>query len=130
MHMRVTCSHNMTVMYSLCCRPGGFHVPVDTVHPYLLLSSSHSSARWYHLQSISSDVFLVSPHGVAKPHQSCFPAPLCDVPYFKSLPDDIIVFTWYLSMWPHAHLHIFIDVTSNFFHVGASHWYLFPFLTP
>ena len=23
--------------------------------------------------------------------------------------------TWYLSVWPHAHLHIFISVTSSFF---------------
>ena len=37
------------------------HVSVDTVHPSLLRSSSHSSPGWYHLQSLSSYVVLVSP---------------------------------------------------------------------
>ena len=31
--------------------------------------------------------------------------------------------TWSLSVWPHAHLHIFISVTSSFFQVGASDWH-------
>ena len=66
------------------------HVPVDTVHPYLLRSSSLFSPRWYHLQSLSSDVFLVSPLDVSKLAQSCFPAPRCDVLYFKTLPDAIV----------------------------------------
>ena len=49
-----------------------------TVHTSLLRSSSSSSPRWYHLQSLSADVFLVSPLYVSKPPQSCFPAPLCE----------------------------------------------------
>ena len=64
------------------CRSDGSHVPVDTVHPSLLPSSSLSSPRWYHLQSLSSDVFLVSPIDMAKPPQARFPVPLCDVLYF------------------------------------------------
>ena len=74
------------VDFIFCCSDGS-HVPVDTVHPSLLRWSSLSSPRWYHLQSLSSDVFLVSPLDVSKPPQSCFPAPLCDVLYFTSLPD-------------------------------------------
>ena len=73
------------------------HVSVDTVHPSLLRSSSLSSPVWYHLQRLSSDVVLVSPLYVAKPPESRFPAPLSD------------------SVWPQAHLHIFISVTSSFF---------------
>ena len=53
-------------------------------------SSSFSFPRWYHLQSLSSDVFLVSSLYVAKLHQSCFPAPLCYVLYFQFLPDVIV----------------------------------------
>ena len=95
-------------------RSDGSHVSIDTVHPSLLLSSSFSSPRWYHLQNLSSAVFLVSFLYVAKPPQSCFPAPLCYVSTFScSLMSSFL--TWYLSVWPHAHLHIFISVTSSFF---------------
>ena len=75
----------------------GSHVSIDTVHPSLLRSSSFSSPRWYHLQSLSSDVFLVSPLYVAKPPQSCFPAPLCDVLYIQSLSLMSSFLTWSLS---------------------------------
>ena len=68
----------------------GSHVSVDTIHPSLLPSTSHSSPRWYHLQNLSSDVVLVSPHYVAKPPESRFPAPLCDTLYLQSLPDVIV----------------------------------------
>ena len=40
-----------------------------TVYPSLFRSSSLSSPGWYHLQSLSSDVVLVSPLYVAKPHK-------------------------------------------------------------
>ena len=43
-------------------RSDGSHVSIDTIHPSLLRTSSFSSPRWYHLQSLSSDVFLVSPN--------------------------------------------------------------------
>ena len=46
--------------------PDSSHVSVDTLHPSLLRSSSFSSPRWCHLQSISSDVFLVSTLHVSK----------------------------------------------------------------
>ena len=104
-----------SVMDFIFRRSDGSHVSVDTVHPSLLRSSSFSSPRWYHLQSLSSDVLLVSPLYVAKPHQSCFPAPLCVRYSTFSLSLMSSFLTWSLSMWPHAHLHIFISVTSSFF---------------
>ena len=67
-----------SVMDLVFSRSDGSHVSVDTVHPSLLRSSSLSSPGWYHLQSLSSDVVLVSPLYVAKPPESRFPAPLCD----------------------------------------------------
>ena len=73
----------------------GYHVSVDIVHPSLLRCSSFSSPRWYHLQSLSSDVVLVSPLYVGKPPQFCFLAPLCDMLYH--------------------HMDISIVVTSSFF---------------
>ena len=100
-------------------RSDGSHVSIDTVHPSLLRSSSLSSPGWYNLHSLSSDVFLVSSLYVAKPSRSRCPAPLCDTLYLLSLLDvivsHIILTLWYLIVWPHAHLHIFISVTSNFF---------------
>ena len=92
------------------CRSDGSHVSVDIVLPSLLRSSSLSSLRCYHLQSLSSDVVLVSPLYVANPPQSCLPAPLR-----VSLSLVLSFLTWYLSVWPHAHLHILISVTSSFF---------------
>ena len=92
-------------------RSDGSHVSVDTVHPSLLRSSSLSSPGWYNLQSLSSDVVLVSPLYVSKPHESRFPAPLCDTLYLQMFS----FLTWSLSVWPHAHLHIFNSVTSSFF---------------
>ena len=53
-------------------RSDGSHVSVDTVHPSLLRSSSFSSPTWYHLQSLSSDVVLVSRLYVAKPCNPIF----------------------------------------------------------
>ena len=38
-----------SVMEFIICRSDGSHVPVDTVHPSLLWSSSLSSPRWCHL---------------------------------------------------------------------------------
>ena len=66
------------------------NVSVDTVHPSLLLSSSLSSPGWYHLQSLSSYVVLVSLLYVAKPPESRFPAPLCDTLYLQSLLDVFV----------------------------------------
>ena len=105
-----------SVMDFIFRRCDGSHVSVDTVHPSLLRSSSFSSTRWYHLESRSSDVFLVSPLYVAKRPQSCFPVPLCNVLYYsQSLPDVIVSHMVSFSVWPHAHLHIFISVTSSLF---------------
>ena len=52
-----------SVMDLVFRRSGGSHVSVDTVHPSLLRFSSLSSSGWYHLQSLSSDVVLVSLRG-------------------------------------------------------------------
>ena len=96
-----------SVMGFIFRRSDGSHVSVDTVHSSLLRSSSLSSPGWCHLQSLSSGAFLVSPLDVSKPPQSCFPAPLCDVLYFKSLPS--------------AHLHFcHFPVSSR---GSYSHWY-------
>ena len=43
-----------SVMDLVFRRSDGSYVSVDTVHPSLLRSSSPSSPRWYHLQSLSS----------------------------------------------------------------------------
>ena len=56
-----------SVMDHVYCRSDGSHVSVDTVHPYLFQSFSLSSPGWYHLQSPSSYVVLVSSLYVAKP---------------------------------------------------------------
>ena len=74
----------------IVCRSDGSNVTVDTLHLSLLRSFAFSYSMCYHLQSLSSDVFLVSPLDVTKPHQSCFPVPLCDVLWVKSLPDVIV----------------------------------------
>ena len=88
------CRHNSpqasSVMDFVFRRSDGSHVSIDTAHPSLIRSSSFSSSMWYHLQSLSSDVFLVSSLYVAKPPQYCFPAPLCYVLYFEFLPDVIL----------------------------------------
>ena len=49
-----------SVMDLVFSRSNGSHVSVDTVHPSLLRYSLLSSPTWYHIQSVSSDVFLVS----------------------------------------------------------------------
>ena len=113
-----------SVMDFIFCRSCGSqaHVSVDTVHPSLLRSSSIPSPRWYHLQSLSSYVVLVSPLDVPKPTKSCFPAPLSDVLYFKSLTDVIVshMVSWCVPACPSAHLHF---CHFPFLHVGPSHWY-------
>ena len=75
-----------SVMDFIFCCSNVYHVPVDTVHPFLLRYASLSSPRWYHHQRLSPDLYLVSPLGVSIPPQSCFAAPLCDVLYFKYVP--------------------------------------------
>ena len=70
--------------------PDSSHASVDMVHLSLLRSSSSSSHRWSHFQSISSDGFLVSSLHVSKPPHSRFPAPLCGILHLQSLPDVIM----------------------------------------
>ena len=49
----------MDFIIQLCRRSDCSHVSVDTVHPSRLRYSYFTSHRWYHFQSISSDVVLV-----------------------------------------------------------------------
>ena len=88
-------------------------VSVDTVHPSLLRSSSSCSPGSYHLQSLSSDVFLVSSSHVAKPPQSCFPAPLwCSLPSV-SPPPWCHRFSHCLSVCgPHLHVSVMFSTFS------------------
>ena len=62
----------------LVFRRSDYHVSVDPVHPIHLCFGlpRFYSPGWYHLQSLSSDVVLVSPLDVANPPRSRFPAPL------------------------------------------------------
>ena len=75
------------------CRSHGSHVTVDTVHPSLLRSSSFFFSQV--VPSLSSDEVMVLLLYVAKPPQSCFPAPVCDIIYIQSLPDVIISYIVY-----------------------------------
>ena len=68
-----------SVMDFIFHRSDDCYVSVGTIHPFLLRCTYFSSPRWFHLQSLSSVVFLVSPLYVAKPH-------------FQSLPDVIVFF--------------------------------------
>ena len=99
------------VMNLIFRRSDDSRVSVDTVYPSLQRYSSFSSPRWYHLQSISPDVLLVSPPYVAKPPQSCLPVSLGDVLCLQCLPDVIV--SNMVSQC--AHLPIFIYVTSIYF---------------
>ena len=103
-----------SVMDFIFRRSDGSHVSVDTVHPSLLQSSSFSSPSWYHLQSLSSELFLVSPL-TRRHHLSLAFLQLSVMVSTFSLSLMSSFLTWSLSVWPHAHLHIFIFVTSSFF---------------
>ena len=111
-----------SVMDLVFRRSDGYHVSVDTFHPSLLRSSSLSSPGWYHLQSLSSYVVLVSSLNVAKPPQSRFPVPLCDTPYLQPLLDVFVSHTvsQRVAASPSAHLHL---CHFQFLHVGASDWH-------
>ena len=56
-------------------------------------------------------VLFVLPFDVSKPPQSCFPAHVLFAILSISLVSSFV--TMYLSVWPHAHLHIFISVTCT-----------------
>ena len=65
--------------FFFCC-PDSSYVSVDSVDPPLLQSSSSSSPRWYHFQSLSSVIFLVSSLHVSNPPQSLpCTSPWCSV---------------------------------------------------
>ena len=79
---------------------------------------------------------------MSKPHQSCFPTPLCDVLYPQSLPPPPMLsfLTWSLC-YRQCHLHTFINAQYGLVpfsvlklkiedlchfqsvHMGASHWH-------
>ena len=52
---------------------------------------------------------------MSKPHQSCFPVHLGDILFLQCVLYMLSFHTWSISVWPHAHLPIFISVTSSFF---------------
>ena len=66
----------------------GWHSPSFSASVFLAFFS-----QVYHIQSLSSDVFLCSPLDVSTPPQSWIPAPHCDILYFKSLRDGIVSHT-------------------------------------
>ena len=112
-----------SVMDFIFRRSDGSRISVDTVHPSLLRSSSFSSPRWYHLQRLSSGVFLVSPPTWPN-HLSLAFLHLSVMFSIFSLSLMSSFLTWYLSAWQHAHMRIFISVTSmQLLHVGASDWH-------
>ena len=97
----------------------GWHRPPISASVFLAFFS-----QVVHLQSLPSDVFLVSTLNVSIPSQYCFPVPLCHVLYFKSIPHSLVspFLAWSLSVWPHAHLHF---CHFQFLHVWASDWHCF-----
>ena len=107
--------------FIFCCSDN-CNVSVDADHSSLVRSSSFSSLWWYHLQNLSSDIFLVSSLQVSEPHQACFPASLCDILYIQSLPDRIIPYmiSYCVAARPSSHHHL---CYFQFLHVGASHWH-------
>ena len=109
-----------SVMDFVFRRSDGSHVSIDTVHPSLLRSSSFSSPRWYHLQNLSSDVFLVSPLYVVKPPQSCSPdtSLLCSL---LSVSPCCHRFLHGLLVCGHMPICKFHFCHFQFLHVGASH---------
>ena len=90
-----------SVMDFIFCCPDSSHVSVDTVHPSLLRPFSFSSPSWYHLQSLSSDVFFTCPN-----HLSLAFLHLSVIFSTFSLSLMSSFLTWSLSVWPHVHLHI------------------------
>ena len=106
-HKSPPASSVMDLVFSLS---NGSHVSVDIVHPSLLRSSSLSSPGWYHLQSLSWSRLFTWPN-----HTSRAFLHLSAILSTFSLSLMFSFLTWYLIVWPHAHLHIFIYVTSSFF---------------
>ena len=98
---------------SFFCRSDGSHVPVDTVHPSLLRSSL-LYPRWYNLQRLTSDVVFVSPL-TWQNHLNLAFLHFCVIFSTFSLSPMLSFLTLYLSVCPHAHLHIFISVISSVF---------------
>ena len=98
-----------------------YHVSVDTVHPYLLGSSYLSFPRWYHIQSISSDVFCSRLFTCTNHFILAF-LHLSVIFSTISLSLMLSFLTWYLSVaaCPFAHLNF---CHFPFLHVGAGHWH-------
>ena len=102
-------------LHLVSCCPDSSHVSVDIVCPSLLRSSYSSSPRRNHLHSLSSDVLLVS--GLVWSRLLTRFASLHLSVIFSTFSPSLLssFLTWSLSVWPHAHLHIFNSVTSSFF---------------
>ena len=93
-----------SVMDSSFFRPDSSHILVDAVHQSMRRSSS-SSTRWYLLQCVSSNAFLVSSLHISTPPQSCFPV-------------------WHQPL--EMELHITVHMFSSHVVVEGTAWYYFP----
>ena len=118
--LRVSCGRHHSpqgsyVMDFIFCLSDGSHVTVDTVHPSLLRSSSLSSPRWYHISRVFLPTYSWSRLLTCPNHLNHAFLHLSAMFSTLSLSLMPTVLTWSLSVWPHAHPHIFISVTSSFF---------------
>ena len=104
-----------SVMNFILCRSYGSHVPFDTVHPSLLRSSSHSSPRCMVPSPVFFPTYSWSRLLTRPNHLTLAYLHLSVMVSTLSLSVMSSFLTWYLSVWPHVHLHIFITVTSSFF---------------
>ena len=104
-----------SVMDFIIRRSDGSHVSIDTVQPSLLRSSSFSSPRWYYLHIFFPDMYSWSRLFTWPNHLSLAFLHLSVM--FSTFSFFLMssFLTWSLSVWPHAHLHIIISVTSSFF---------------
>ena len=102
-----------SVMDLIFCRSDGSHA-CPGWHLSLLRSSLFASPRWCHifLPTYSWSHLLTYPNyiNLAFLYLSVMFSTLN-----ISLMSSFMIMSWYLSVWPHANLHIFISVTSSFF---------------
>ena len=101
-----------SVMDFIFCRSDDSHA-CPGCHPSLLRSSLFSSPRWYHLflpmYSWSRLLTYQNYLNLAFLYLSVMFSTLN-----VSLMSSFMIMSWSLSVWTHAHLHIFISVTSSF----------------
>ena len=93
------------------------HVSVDTVHPSVMISASVFLFFFSRVvpspESLFRDSLVIA--SSCPNHLSIAFLHLSVIFSTFSLSQMLSFLTWSLSVWPHAHLHIFIYVTSSFF---------------